>query len=64
MNMNLMLAIGDRQLLTEALPCPFCGSTDLLAGEMWLTFESTTSIECASCGAMAPFDSWQQRVKS
>lgn len=50
-------------ILDAALPCPFCGSTDLQYGEWCLQdCDVTPAIECATCYAGAPFEAWQRRA--
>ena len=47
--------------ISQAKPCPFCGSTDL-TDTMWCNDEGEfTAIMCKSCEAEAPFDVWNMR---
>lgn len=44
------------------LPCPFCGSTNLLSGEWSLEHYDGEAIECADCAAGAPANVWNRRA--
>ena len=46
----------------NVLPCPFCGSTNLLTGSWYLDDEEVDSIECVDCAAGAPASSWTRRA--
>ena len=53
---------ADQQQLQQALPCPFCGSTDLTSN-LWALEESEVgAIECNNCYAGAPFTTWNTRA--
>ena len=46
----------------QALPCPFCGSTDLVDGSWYIDDEEVDAIECNQCKAGAPAAVWNQRL--
>lgn len=47
--------------MTELLPCPFCGSSDVDAAG-WLDGQGRRGPECMGCGATAQsVDAWNRR---
>ncbi|MEO1082428.1 MAG: hypothetical protein AAFY29_22930 [Pseudomonadota bacterium] len=54
--------------LVNALPCPHCGSTDLVMGSWYLDDPDASdlegevpAIECKGCGAGSPAHVWNKR---
>lgn len=53
---------SDQQWVAEALPCPFCNSTDLTTS-WWSDDDGEfTAISCRGCKAEAPAHTWNNRA--
>lgn len=50
--------------MTELLPCPFCGSDDIMEGVYYAdgSLEKRGAVRCAGCGVRAPADAWNRRA--
>jgi hypothetical protein len=46
------------------LPCPHCGSTDLIDGSWYIDDAEVDAVECESCKAVAPAEVWNQRAEA
>lgn len=52
------------------LPCPFCGSNELVALRTWYKGKAEISIQCDGCGcggpthiALSPIEAWNKRIR-
>ena len=60
--MNEAVRVFQEQCQTEAgLPCPFCGSDQLLNGSWYIDDGEVDAWECSKCFAGAPKSAWNTR---